>query len=144
LKHRLIAGAFVLTPNVPEAEMLLGGKIENLDAMIEAAASLQALGPAVIVLKGGHLAGETVRDVVRVGAALFVLEAPRIETRHTHGTGCTLASGIAAGLAQGMAPRAAIERAHAYVQEAIRTAPGLGHGHGPLNHAIPADPEVSD
>jgi len=64
-----------------------------------------------------------------------VLESPRIATRHTHGTGCTLASAIATGLAQGMAPRAAIARAHAFVQQAIRTAPGYGHGHGPLNHA---------
>ena len=136
LKHRIIANAFILTPNIPEAETLLGRKIESLDAMIEAAAALQALGPPIVVLKGGHLAGDTVRDVVREGAALYVLEAPRIDTRHTHGTGCTLASAIATGIAQGMAPRAAIERAHAYVQAAIRAAPGLGHGRGPLNHAV--------
>jgi len=80
-------------------------------------------------------AGGKVRDLVVTGGDSFVLEAERIETQHTHGTGCTLASAIAAGLAQGLALRPAIERAHAFVQAAIRTAPGLGGGHGPLNHA---------
>jgi hydroxymethylpyrimidine/phosphomethylpyrimidine kinase len=93
------------------------------------------LGPRIVVLKGGHLQGDTVRDVVIDAGERYVLESPRIVTRHTHGTGCTLASAIATGLAQGMAPRGAIERAHAFVQQAIRTAPGLGQGHGPLNHA---------
>jgi hydroxymethylpyrimidine/phosphomethylpyrimidine kinase len=92
-------------------------------------------GARVVVLKGGHLAGETMRDLVVEGDESYVLESPRVDTRHTHGTGCTLASAIATGLAQGMAPRPAIERAHAFVQRAIRAAPGYGQGHGPLNHA---------
>ncbi len=135
LKERLIAGARVLTPNIPEAEALLGRRIAGAEAMAEAAAALRKLGVAVVVLTGGHLAGSTVRDVVVEGDAGYVLESPRIDTRHTHGTGCTLASAIATGLAQGLATRAAIERAHDYVQRAIRSAPGYGKGHGPLNHA---------
>jgi hydroxymethylpyrimidine/phosphomethylpyrimidine kinase len=135
LKHELIPRATVLTPNLPEAERLLGRVIPGDADMTRAARALQAMGPAVVVLKGGHGAGATVRDVVVEGEATYVLDAPRIDTRHTHGTGCTLASAIATGIAQGLALRAAIERAHAYVQEAIRTAPGFGAGHGPLNHA---------
>jgi hydroxymethylpyrimidine/phosphomethylpyrimidine kinase len=96
---------------------------------------LAARGAKAVMLKGGHLAGDMVRDVVVEGGESWVLESRRIETRHTHGTGCTLASAIATGLAQGMALRAAIARAHAFVQRAIRTAPGYGQGHGPLNHA---------
>ncbi|HEX9489891.1 MAG TPA: PfkB family carbohydrate kinase, partial [Stellaceae bacterium] len=121
-------------PNIPEAEALLGRRIGPGD-MHNAAAALAALGAKLVMLKGGHLPGNTVRDVVVEGEESWVLEIPRIDTRHTHGTGCTLASAIATGLAQGMAPRAAIARAHAFVQQAIRTAPGYGQGHGPLNHA---------
>jgi hydroxymethylpyrimidine/phosphomethylpyrimidine kinase len=131
---RLMARAAVVTPNIPEAEALLGRRI-SADDMHDAAVAIAALGAKIVMLKGGHLAGNTVRDVVAEGGESWVLESPRIATRHTHGTGCTLASAIATGLAQGMAPRAAIARAHAFVQQAIRTAPGYGHGHGPLNHA---------
>lgn len=134
LKQRLIAGARVLTPNIPEAEALLGRPIAGSEAMA-AAVALRDLGAAAVVLTGGHLAGPMVRDVVVDGAARYVLESPRIDTRHTHGTGCTLASAIATGLAQGMVLRAAIERAHDFVQRAIRSAPGYGKGNGPLNHA---------
>jgi hydroxymethylpyrimidine/phosphomethylpyrimidine kinase len=135
LRDRLIRRATVLTPNIPEAEALLGRRIAGAADIEPAARALRALGPRVVVLKGGHMQGDTVRDVVVDAGESYALERPRIATRHTHGTGCTLASAIATGLAQGMAPRAAIERAHAFVQEAIRTAPGLGQGHGPLNHA---------
>jgi hydroxymethylpyrimidine/phosphomethylpyrimidine kinase len=134
LKERLITRARVLTPNIPEAEVLLGRRIAGTEAMVEAAEALRALGAAVVVLKGGHLAAAMVRDVVVEARTRYVLESPRIETRHTHGTGCTLASAIVTGLAQGMAVRAAIERAHDFVQRAIRAAPGYGKGHGPLNH----------
>jgi hydroxymethylpyrimidine/phosphomethylpyrimidine kinase len=135
LRDRLIRRALVLTPNIPEAEALLGRRIASVADMEPAAWALRSLGPRIVVLKGGHLAGDIVRDVVVDAGESYVLESPRIATRHTHGTGCTLASAIATGLAQGMAPREAIERAHAFVQQAIRTAPGLGRGHGPLNHA---------
>ena len=135
LKRRLIARARLVTPNVPEAEALTGIAIASLADMRRAAAALLALGAGAVMVKGGHLPGPVLRDLVVEGGASFVLEAKRIETRSTHGTGCTLASGIAAGLAQGMALRPAIERAHAYLQRAIAAAPGLGRGRGPLNHA---------
>jgi hydroxymethylpyrimidine/phosphomethylpyrimidine kinase len=135
LKARLIARARVVTPNLPEAELLVGFAITSLEDMRRAAERLLAMGAAAAVVKGGHLPGEVVRDLVIDGGASFVLEARRIETRSTHGTGCTLASGIAAGLAQGLRLRPAIERAHAYLQRAIASAPGYGSGHGPLDHA---------
>jgi hydroxymethylpyrimidine/phosphomethylpyrimidine kinase len=135
LERRFIARAALVTPNAPEAEALTGQRIAGIDDMRRAADALLRAGAKAVMVKGGHVAGDTVRDLVVTGAESFILEAKRIETHHTHGTGCTLASAIAAGLAQGMALKPAIERAHAYVQQAIRTAPGLGGGHGPLNHA---------
>jgi hydroxymethylpyrimidine/phosphomethylpyrimidine kinase len=135
LKHRLIARSRLVTPNAPEAEALTGIAIASLDDMRRAADALLALGARAVMVKGGHLPGPVLRDLVVEGGTSFVLEAQRIETTSTHGTGCTLASGIAAGLAQGMALRPAVERAHAYLQRAIAAAPGLGRGRGPLNHA---------
>jgi hydroxymethylpyrimidine/phosphomethylpyrimidine kinase len=135
LKRRLIARARVLTPNLPEAEVLLGRRIGGVEDMVDAARSLTALGARAVVLKGGHLAGSRLRDVVVDGDETYVFESARIETRHTHGTGCSLASAIATGLAQGMALKPAIARAHDFVERAIRTAPGFGSGRGPLNHA---------
>jgi hydroxymethylpyrimidine/phosphomethylpyrimidine kinase len=135
LRQRVIARAAVVTPNVPEAEALTGLRIDNLMAMEEAADTIHRLGPRNVVVTGGHLPGPLVIDVVCEAGRLYRFEAPRIETRNTHGTGCTFASAIAAGIAQGMGIRAAIERAHLYVRAAIAAAPGLGQGRGPLNHA---------
>jgi hydroxymethylpyrimidine/phosphomethylpyrimidine kinase len=137
LKRQLVPRAAVLTPNLPEAEVLTGGVIDGLAAMRDAARELLRLGCGAVLLKGGHLAGDTVHDILATAAGLREWHSPRIETRHTHGTGCTLASAIAAGIAQGMAVEAAIERARDYVQRAIATAPGFGRGHGPLDHAHP-------
>ncbi|HZB92729.1 MAG TPA: bifunctional hydroxymethylpyrimidine kinase/phosphomethylpyrimidine kinase [Stellaceae bacterium] len=134
MKARLIPRATVLTPNLPEAEALLGRRIAGTEEMAAAARELRDLGAGAVMLKGGHLAGEIVRDVVVEAEASYVLASSRIETRHTHGTGCTLASAIATGLAQGMTLRAAIERAHDFVQRAIAAAPGFGQGRGPLDH----------
>ena len=134
LKRLLIARARVVTPNAPEAEALTGITLATLEDMRRAADHLLRLGAQAAVVKGGHMPGEIVRDLIVEGDASFVLEAPRIATRATHGTGCTLASAIATGLAQGMALRPAIERAHAYLQKAIATAPVIGRGHGPVNH----------
>jgi hydroxymethylpyrimidine/phosphomethylpyrimidine kinase len=134
LSTRLVPMAALVTPNVPEAARLTGMEIANEDDMARAGARLLDLGARAALVKGGHLPGETVSDVLVTPEGAFVLQAPRIETRSTHGTGCTLASAIAAGLAQGMTLLDAAERAHAYVQEAIRAAPGLGRGHGPLGH----------
>jgi len=135
LKTGLAPRAAVLTPNVPEAERLTGLRIETLEHMRRAADKLLTLGPKAVLLKGGHLRGAVVRDLlVSSSAGEEIFESPRIETRSTHGTGCTLASGIAAGLAQGMPLREAVARARTYLHEAIRTAPGYGQGHGPVNH----------
>lgn len=134
LRDRLLPLAAVLTPNVPEAEVLTGRAIST-DADVEAAArALLAMGPKAILLKGGHRPGSVVRDLLATRDGMDVYEAPRIETKHTHGTGCTLASAVATGLAQGRSLKDAVARAHAYVQAAIRAAPGLGHGKGPLGH----------
>jgi hydroxymethylpyrimidine/phosphomethylpyrimidine kinase len=137
LTRLLIPRARVLTPNLPEAEILAGHAIGDLAAMHRTAEELLGLGCHAVLLKGGHLPGDTVYDVLATATGLRVWDSPRIDSRHTHGTGCTLASAIAAGLAQGMTIEPAVERARAYVQRAIASAPGLGHGHGPLNHAHP-------
>ena len=139
LRRRLLPLATLVTPNVPEAEALTGMEIADLDAMRRAADALLAQGAAAVLLKGGHMPGPVVRDLLATADGAEVLERPRLETRHTHGTGCTLASAVAAGLAQGMALRDAVGRARDYVQAAIAAAPGYGAGHGPLDHAVTVD-----
>jgi len=142
LKRRLIPLATMLTPNLPEAELLTGTTLHDLDAMKRAGALLVGLGSRYVLVKGGHLPGAMVRDVLVGAGEVTVIESPRIETRSTHGTGCTLASAIAVGLAQGMPPLAAVRRARTYLTEAIRNAPGLGSGHGPLNHMHTVSPSA--
>jgi hydroxymethylpyrimidine/phosphomethylpyrimidine kinase len=137
LKELLIARAEIVTPNLPEAEILCGATIGNLAQMRAAGETLLALGCRAVLVKGGHLSGETVSDVLVTAGGARVWESPRIATRHTHGTGCTLASAIAASLAQGQDIENAVDRARTYVQRAIAGAPGLGRGHGPLDHAHP-------
>ena len=137
LKQLLIARAEIVTPNLPEAEILCGATIGNLAQMQAAGETLLALGCRAVLVKGGHLSGETVSDVLVTAGGARVWESPRIATRHTHGTGCTLASAIAASLAQGQDVENAVDRARTYVQRAIAGAPGLGRGHGPLDHAHP-------
>ena len=140
LRDVALPRAAVLTPNVPEAEALTGLAIGNFADMERAAAALLALGPAAVLLKGGHMGGAMVRDLLVTARGRKIFEAPRIDSKHTHGTGCTLASAIATGLAQGMGLEDAVARAHAYVQAAIRSAPGFGKGHGPLDHAHTVKP----
>jgi hydroxymethylpyrimidine/phosphomethylpyrimidine kinase len=135
LKARLLPWATVLTPNLPEAEALTGHKITDPEAMARAGEALRDAGAAAVLVKGGHLEGMRLVDVLVTAGGVRMFESERIVTPHTHGTGCTLASAIATGLAQGMALVAAVARARAYVAEAIRTAPAIGGGHGPLNHA---------
>jgi hydroxymethylpyrimidine/phosphomethylpyrimidine kinase len=137
LKTRLIARAAMLTPNLPEAEILIGRRIASFAEMQVATQALLALGCRSVLLKGGHLDDDVVYDVLATAAGSRVWQSPRLATRHTHGTGCTLASAVAAGLAQGMAPEDAVDRARDYVQRAIASAPGFGRGHGPLDHAHP-------
>ena len=135
LRDALLPLASLITPNIPEAETLLGASISSLDDMRDAARTLHAMGPAAVLIKGGHMTGNRLTDVLFDGTAFHSFETDRIDTVHTHGTGCTLASAIAAGIAQGLALPQAVGRAQAYVVEAIRTAPGFGRGHGPVNHA---------
>jgi hydroxymethylpyrimidine/phosphomethylpyrimidine kinase len=138
LKTLLIGRATVLTPNLPEAEILCGAAIGEIGAMRAAGEDLLRLGCRAVLVKGGHLPGELVTDVlVTQGGGSRVWESPRIASRHTHGTGCTLASAIAASLAQGLAIEDAVARARTYVLRAIANAPGFGRGHGPLDHAHP-------
>ena len=137
LKRLLIARAEIVTPNLPEAEILCGATIGDVSEMRTAGETLLGLGCRAALVKGGHLLGETVSDVLVTRGGAKVWESPRITTRHTHGTGCTLASAIAAGLAQGLHVEAAVDRARNYVERAIAGAPGLGRGHGPLDHAHP-------
>ena len=134
LRARLLPRASVLTPNVPEAEALCGIPIADVAAMRTAARRLLADGAAAVLLKGGHLPGDIVRDVLATPEGDEVFAAPRIASRHTHGTGCTLASAVAVGLAQGMRLREAVLRARDYVRAAISAAPGFGAGNGPLEH----------
>ena len=140
LKARLLPLATVITPNLPEAEVLAGRPIRTVAEMREAATALRALGVPAVLLKGGHLEGDVVTDLLVTAEGAEEFSTPRIDTRHTHGTGCTLASAIAAGLAQGMSLRDAVIRARAYVLAAIAAAPGFGAGHGPLDHGITFDP----
>lgn len=135
----MLPRAALVTPNAPEAEALTGVEIRDLDGQRDAAERLLELGAGAALVKGGHVEGDTVVDVLLTAQGETLLEGPRIETRSTHGTGCTLASACAAGIAQGMPVEQAVARAWAYVAEAIRTAPGYGHGHGPLNHAWPLE-----
>ncbi|WP_376094695.1 bifunctional hydroxymethylpyrimidine kinase/phosphomethylpyrimidine kinase [Roseomonas sp. CCTCC AB2023176] len=139
MRERLLPLATLVTPNIPEAEVLVGFPIPDLDAMRRAAAALRGMGAGAALVKGGHMAGDALHDVLLSDAGEEVFTSSRIETRHTHGTGCTLASAIAAGLAQGMAMRDAVARARDYVAAAIRSAPGYGRGHGPLDHAVTVD-----
>jgi hydroxymethylpyrimidine/phosphomethylpyrimidine kinase len=134
LKRRLFPRANLITPNLLEAEALTGFKINHSKAIQQAASALLELGPAAVLVKGGHLPGDHLHDLLVMQDYEESFEARRIPTPHTHGTGCTLASAIATGLAQERALPDAVRRAHAYVQEAIRTAIGYGQGQGPLNH----------
>jgi hydroxymethylpyrimidine/phosphomethylpyrimidine kinase len=135
----LFPRAALVTPNVEEAEMLANMEIASLNDMRHAARALLSFGAAAVLITGGEHATGQITDLLLTGAGEQTFVAERVDTPHTHGTGCTLASAIATGLAQEMDLRAATARAHAYVQAAIRAAPGFGKGHGPLDHghAIP-------
>ena len=136
LKSLMIPRATILTPNLPEAEALSGMKSLGEEDTEDIAQVLSAMGPQAVLLKGGHREGDEVMDLLMErGNVTDIYRSPRIDTDHTHGTGCTLASAIAIGIAQGLSLREAVARGRSYVQEAIRTAPGFGNGHGPLNHA---------
>lgn len=133
LVELLLPLAEVLTPNLHEARVLTGGSVGGLEDMHRAAEAIHALGPQYVVLKGGHLEADPA-DVLFDGQRCVVLRGERIATPHTHGTGCTFASAIAAGLAKGLTVEEAVREAKAYITEAIRHGLPVGHGHGPTNH----------
>lgn len=139
LRRLLLPLSAVITPNLPEAEALTGLSIRTEADMHLAAKAILALGVPAVLLKGGHLDSDTVTDLLATAAGIELFAAPRIPTRHTHGTGCTTASAVAAGLAQGMSLRDSVVRARAYVRAAISQAPGFGQGHGPLDHTVTVD-----
>jgi hydroxymethylpyrimidine/phosphomethylpyrimidine kinase len=139
----LLPRARVVTPNIPEAEALSGRIIRSMDDAYEAARRIQDMGAAAVIITGGHAmsaspeplaASPFAIDLVFDGKEFFECRVPRVESRHTHGTGCTFSSAVAAGLALGLELPDAAARAQQYVAGAIAHAPGIGHGRGPLNH----------
>jgi hydroxymethylpyrimidine/phosphomethylpyrimidine kinase len=132
-KRLLIPRAFLITPNVPEAAKLTGRPVDTQEQMPAAAAALVQAGAHAALIKGGHLAGPNAVDLL-LDQRQYTFTTPHLETLHTHGTGCTYAAAITAELARGTDLPTAVERSKAFVTNAIRTAPGLGKGTGPLNH----------
>lgn len=133
MRDQLVPRASLLTPNLAEAEALTGLEVRDLAGMHRAARRLHEMGAKAVLVKGGHLPGDAV-DVLLTAGSVREFRATRIETRHTHGTGCTYSAAITAELATGALLEQAVSRAKAFVTEAIRSAPGLGRGSGPLNH----------
>lgn len=134
LRGRLLPLSAIVTPNIPEAEAIAAMPIRDEADRRRAAERILDLGVGVVLLKGGHMEGDTIADLLVSREGVETFEHPRIHTTSTHGTGCTLASAVATGLAQGLAPGDAVQRAVDYVHEAIRSAPGYGAGYGPLDH----------
>lgn len=134
LIKQLLPLALVITPNAPEAERLSGVKVTDAASSRRAARAIRALGPRYVLVKGGHLGGPVCEDILFDGRAFTVFSSPRIDTKNTHGTGCTLSAAIAANLALGADPRGAVKEGVAYVAGAIKHALPLGGGHGPLDH----------
>jgi hydroxymethylpyrimidine/phosphomethylpyrimidine kinase len=126
--------AAVVTPNAPEAAVLSGIEVRDAATAREAARRIHDLGPRMVIVKGGHLDGDRSEDLVFDGRTFELLSGRRIETPHTHGTGCTFSAAITAGLARGLAPLEAAREARAFLQGAIEHAEPLGGGHGPVNH----------
>jgi len=141
MRDVLLPMSTLLTPNLPEAEVLAGFPVRDEVAMRRAGEKLLSLGAKAVLMKGGHLEGDRVVDLLVHDGRVERFEDARIPSRSTHGTGCTLASATAAGLAQKMSLHDAVARARAYVRKAIETAPGLGRGLGPLNHAVTVKPD---
>ncbi len=131
----MIPRATLLMPNLPEAEVLCGFPVRTIEDMEKAARVLLDLGTQSVLIKGGHLDGDPV-DVYLDRDNRLKLPAPRIDTPHTHGTGCTYSAAVTAGLARGLEMIQAIREAKLFVNQAILTNPGLGHGSGPLNHWV--------
>lgn len=131
---RLIERAYLLTPNLPEAAELVGFTVDDRDSMHRAAVALAAMGAKNVLVKGGHLTGDALDLLYLEGGECQEFSAARIDTVHTHGTGCTYSAAITAELAKGTGLVQAVSLAKTFVSEAIRSNPGLGHGSGPVNH----------
>jgi len=131
---RMVPRAFLLTPNLPEAEALAGFPVRNPEDMRRAAEALASMGAANVLVKGGHLEGDALDILFTPGEGFTEFRQPRVDTVHTHGTGCTYSAAIVAELAKGLPLRGAVAEAKAFLTKAIRTNPGLGGGSGPLNH----------
>jgi hydroxymethylpyrimidine/phosphomethylpyrimidine kinase len=136
LKSRLLPRTFLITPNWPECEALTGIRPDSDAALEQAAKAFAQFGARNVLIKGGHGDGASVRDVLIEEGKISIFESPRQQTRHTHGTGCALSTAIACGLADGKTLAKAVRLAHDFVQHAIRTAPELGGGNGPLNLSL--------
>ena len=136
----LVPLAALVTPNLDEAEVLVGDPVRTPDDMERAARALVRLGARAALVKGGHLPGPDVVDVLVDGTGVHRFARPRLDTRSTHGTGCTLSAAIVAGLALGRPLERAVSDGLDFVHRAMAAAPGLGRGHGPLNHFVPAPP----
>ena len=134
VKTLLFPLATVVTPNLDEATILWGEKVKDLNGMKEAAKAIKALGPRYVLVKGGHLSGPKILDVLYDGKRFEVWDTPKIPTEHTHGSGCTISAAIAAGLAKGHKVKEAVDTAQRYIHAAIRTAVKIGKGKGPVNH----------
>jgi hydroxymethylpyrimidine/phosphomethylpyrimidine kinase len=133
IRHLLLPRAFLITPNVPEAEALTGMPIHSLEDMRRTACRLRELGARSVLIKGGHLEGDAT-DLLFDGEEWREFPAPRVATPHTHGTGCTYSAAITAALARGMPLAGAVALAKRFIHRAILTNPGLGKGSGPVNH----------
>ena len=144
LKETLLPLADLVTPNVPEAELLTGLKIKDVDDLTPAGDALLKMNVYAALMKGGHLDGKSVVDVLVSEEGANIMSGPRIHSRHTHGTGCTLASAIAANMALGAPLEEAVMTAREFVYQAIKTAPKLGQGNGPLNHGLVSKDEEED
>ena len=140
LRDELLPLAAVVTPNLDEAEILVGFPVRDLATMEEAGRALIALGAGAALVKGGHLDGDELTDVLVTGSGVRHHTRPRVRTTSTHGTGCTLSAAITAGLALGRPLERSVADAFDFVARAIATAPGLGSGHGPLNHRAEPPP----
>jgi len=140
LRDVLTPLASLVTPNLDEAEILTGRAVRSVEAMEEAGRRLLELGAHAALVKGGHLVGPVMTDVLVTPAGVQRFVRPRLETRSTHGTGCTLSAAVTAGLALGRNLETSVSDALDFVHRAIAQAPGLGRGHGPLNHRVPAPP----
>ena len=143
LEH-LLPLCSVVTPNLDEASILVGSQVVDEKTMRQAAVTLVGHGARAALIKGGHMTADVIVDVFYDGSDFTVYRKQKLETTNTHGTGCTLSAAISAGLAHGWEMGDAVSRALRFVERAIAEAPGIGRGHGPLNHFVPTTESVSE